>query len=123
MKHVVLLGDSIFDNARYVRGKPAVIEQVRELLAQGDKTTLLAVDGDRVADVEEQLKHLPEDATHLVISIGGNDALDEIGILSEGARSFAEVLDRLAGIGEQFGADYREMLENVLRHHEVLPKK
>jgi hypothetical protein len=29
MKHVVLLGDSIFDNTVYVPGKPAVIEQLR----------------------------------------------------------------------------------------------
>ena len=29
MNHVVLLGDSIFDNASYVPGKPPVIEQLR----------------------------------------------------------------------------------------------
>jgi len=29
MTHLVLLGDSIFDNAAYVAGAPAVIDQVR----------------------------------------------------------------------------------------------
>lgn len=32
MSHVVLLGDSIFDNAAYVAGGPDVIHQLRERL-------------------------------------------------------------------------------------------
>ncbi len=35
MGHVVLLGDSIFDNARYVADRPPVIEQVRRALPHG----------------------------------------------------------------------------------------
>jgi hypothetical protein len=43
MSHVVLLGDSIFDNARYVPGRPAVIEQVRQALPRPWQATLLAI--------------------------------------------------------------------------------
>ena len=43
--HVVLLGDSIFDNGDYVKPKPAVIEQLKKALPKGWKTTLAAVDG------------------------------------------------------------------------------
>lgn len=32
MPHIVLLGDSIFDNAHYTLGGPDVIAQVRKLL-------------------------------------------------------------------------------------------
>ena len=35
MSHVVLLGDSIFDNASYVPGRPAVIDQMRTSLPRG----------------------------------------------------------------------------------------
>ena len=35
MGHVVLLGDSIFDNGRYVPGEPAVIDQLRSALPKG----------------------------------------------------------------------------------------
>ncbi len=35
MSHVVLLGDSNFDNARYVPGEPAVVEQLRRSLPRG----------------------------------------------------------------------------------------
>jgi hypothetical protein len=45
MGHIILLGDSIFDNARYVPDRPPVIEQVRRSLQSGWRATLLAVDG------------------------------------------------------------------------------
>ena len=35
MSHVVLLGDSIFDNGRYVPGGPSVIEHLRKALPAG----------------------------------------------------------------------------------------
>ena len=75
MPHLILLGDSIFDNAFYVPGGPSVIEHVRRLLPSPWKATLLAIDGAKVASVFDQLEHMPSDATHLVLSIGGNNAL------------------------------------------------
>ncbi|MDQ3815960.1 MAG: SGNH/GDSL hydrolase family protein [Armatimonadota bacterium] len=115
MNHLVLLGDSIFDNAAYVGGGPDVIAQLRERLPHGWNATLKAIDGSVVRDVPAQMRHLPPDATHLVISAGGNDALWQAGILTESARSVAEVLNRLAGIGEQFEREYRQMLQAVQR--------
>ena len=61
--HIVLLGDSIFDNAVYVPGGPSVIEHVRRVLPIGWKATLLAIDGARMSSVERQLQRLPADAT------------------------------------------------------------
>jgi hypothetical protein len=114
MSHVVLLGDSIFDNARYVPGRPPVIEQVRDRLPAGWQATLLAVDGHVTSDVQWQLAGLPADATHLVVSVGGNDALEQSGILYEPAESAAEVLERLADVRGEFRSKYRRMLEAVL---------
>src|SRR5918999_2600093 len=71
--HVVLLGDSIFDNAAYVAGAPDVVRQVRQRLLPGSKATLAAVDGSTIRDVRQQLRAVPEDATHLILSVGGND--------------------------------------------------
>jgi hypothetical protein len=115
MSHVVLLGDSIFDNDRYVPGGPSVIEHLRKFLPAGLRATLLARDGAGTAELQRQLELLPDDATHLVVSVGGNDALDHSGLLlHEPAGSFAEVLSRLAEIQEQFRQDYRAMLQRVL---------
>jgi hypothetical protein len=116
MSHVVLLGDSVFDNAAYVRGGPPVIEQLRSKLPPGWQATLLAVDGSVTRDVHSQLDKIPPDAGGLVVSVGGNNALGHVGILSESARSAAEVLTRLADVGQQFQQTYREMLRAVLAH-------
>ncbi len=64
--HLVLLGDSIIDNAAYVpRRRPAVIDQVRSRLPEDWSATLLARDGSVIDDVHQQLEVLPADATHL----------------------------------------------------------
>ncbi|MBB4003214.1 SGNH/GDSL hydrolase family protein [Aurantimonas endophytica] len=115
MQHVVLLGDSIFDNAAYVAGGPDVVQQLREHLPQGWGATLNAVDGAVTAGVERQLQRLQPDTSHPVVSVGGNDALSQAGLLDEGARSVAEVLDRISDVREQFEQDYRAMLHAVLR--------
>ena len=75
MTHIILLGDSIFDNKAYVPDGPAVVEQVAAIFGLGTTVSLLAVDGDVSTDVKEQTKRMPEDASHLFLSVGGNDAL------------------------------------------------
>jgi hypothetical protein len=112
--HVVLLGDSIFDNAAYVAGAPDVIRQVRQRLPQGSKATLAAVDGSTIGDVRGQLRGVPADATHLVLSVGGNDALGRSDFLATPARSTAEALSGLADIGDEFERAYLAMLADVL---------
>ncbi len=114
MQHAVLLGDSIFDNAVYVPGGPPVIEQLRTALGRDWRATLLAVDGHVVTDVAGQLARLPPDATHLLISAGGNDALGHSGLLDEPAESSAEVFGRLAKVYADFRLAYRQMLNDVL---------
>jgi hypothetical protein len=94
MNHVVLLGDSIFDNAAYVGGGPAVITQVQQRLPPGWRSTLLAEDGAVTSSILRQLERLPVDTTHTVISIGGNDALGQTSFLGDSAKSVAEVLQR-----------------------------
>ncbi len=114
MNHVVLLGDSIFDNAAYVpRGTP-VISHLEGELAGSWKASLLAVDGNVASQVVDQLAGLPADATHLVISVGGNDALQQAPVLLEEARTVAEVLHRMSKIAEGFERDYFHMLGAVV---------
>jgi hypothetical protein len=113
--HVVLLGDSIFDNASYVPGGLSVIEQLRQEVPDGWQASLLAVDGSVAADVLEQLQDLPPDASHLVVSAGGNNALAHIDhIRHRSAGSFAEALTGLASICADFQNEYRTMLKAVL---------
>ncbi len=111
MKHVVLLGDSILDNAAYTDGGPDVAAQLHRLMAADDCVTLLATDGDMTVDIARQLKHLPPDATHLVISVGGNDALMNSDFLMEEAGSVAEVLLKSRAIADAFGLAHAEVMK------------
>lgn len=113
--HVVLLGDSIFDNAAYVPGRsPAVIDQVRHRLPAGGAATLLARDGSVIDDVLRwQLPNVPADATHLVLSVGGNDILEQIRVLQEPVRTVGEALHVLLESRSDFGGSYSELLEAI----------
>jgi len=113
MKHVVLLGDSIFDNAAYVAGGPDVVKQLRAALPNDWRATLNALDGAVIADVIAQLQRRPADASHLVVSVGGNDALLAVGVIDERARSVGEALDKLTGVREQFWRGYAALLDAV----------
>ena len=114
MNHILLLGDSIFDNALYVPRRPPVIEQLRARLQRGDRATLLAIDGAVTTSVARQLERLPNDATHLVVSVGGNDALGYSHLLSDTSSTAADGFRQLAAAQEEFRRDYREMLRGVL---------
>jgi hypothetical protein len=112
-QHIVLLGDSIFDNAAYVGGGPDVVAQVRALLPSGGRATLLAVDGAVVGDVERQVSQLPGDATMLVLSVGGNDALGEAHLLRQPVRTVGEGVALLANAQRAFDGRYSGILDRL----------
>ena len=116
MPHVVLLGDSIFDNAAYTGGGPDVVTQLRELLPAGWHATLGAVDGATTDDFAAQLDALPDEATHFVVSLGGNDALGHLDLLDRRAHSSAEVLRGLADAAERFEKRYRRAIDGVIEY-------
>ena len=117
MKHIILAGDSVFDNRTYVEvGEPDVRDQLADLLDDGDKATLIAVDGDINNNVSKQLDNIPNDATHLFISIGGNDALMHIDAFTETVTTIGEALDSFNEMVHKFERDYIKMLTNVVKY-------
>ena len=120
MPHLVLLGDSIFDNARYTSGGPDVVSQVRRLLPSGWSASLLAMDGSTTDNIADQMQRVPDETTHLVLGIGGNNALlhaSELGISLFGipSTSNSDALMSLADISEDFETRYRTAIEECLR--------
>jgi lysophospholipase L1-like esterase len=110
---VVLLGDSVFDNGAYVGGGPDVVAQLRARLPAGRTASLAAVDGAVVRDVAHQLGRVPDGASLLVVSAGGNDALRREGVVGTPVRSVGEALLQLGGEVEAFRQEYRAMLDAV----------
>lgn len=113
MGHVVLLGDSIFDNAAYVGRGPDVVAQLRTVLPPDWEATLLAVDGAVIADVPPQLARIPPSATDIVLSVGGNDALGHVGLFDRRPRDGAEALGWFADAASGFLERYRSLLKRI----------
>ena len=130
---ILLIGDSVIDNAAYVAaGEPDVATQVFELLPDAT-IELRAVDGSVTSEViEQQLHDLAEDDL-VVVSSGGNDALRHVGLINgEGSLPFGFALSDLWGllqtpdllvvrllshvrqIQSTFRKDYAELLDRVV---------
>jgi GDSL-like Lipase/Acylhydrolase family len=107
MPHLALLGDSIFDNQAYTHGAPDVVTHLRSLSPAEWKATLYAVDGTTSHDVGRQFDRLKSDVSHLVLSLGGNDALMDAELLNHPVRSTAEALElfheRVTGFEQSYG--------------------
>jgi hypothetical protein len=112
--HIALLGDSIFDNASYTGAEPDVVTHLRALLPTGVRATLLAVDGAVTRSLTEQVRRIPTDATHLVVSIGGNDALGYLDLLDARATSTADALRLFGTAAGRFEDDYRSAVRPVI---------
>lgn len=112
--HIVLIGDSIFDNSVYVPNGPSVTDHVQRLLPNGWNVTLTAVDGATVATVFDQLERIPDDTTDLILSVGGNDALWTAGnLFAVSTTDVRDALDKLATTCREFATEYRRLVDEL----------
>lgn len=114
--HVALLGDSVFDNAAYVGAGEAVIDHLRARLGADWRASLIAVDGTTTGDFAPQLSRIPKDATHLVVSLGGNDAILNADLLGTPVASTGEALELFGQRMQAFESAYAQALDRTLRH-------
>jgi hypothetical protein len=114
MHHLVLLGDSILDNGSYTDGGPAVIAHVQRQIPAGWSASLSAVDGSTTDDIHPQLEALPPDATHLLLSVGGNNALLRAEVLDTPVISSGEALLLLSEVVREFEMTYRRAVNACL---------
>jgi hypothetical protein len=110
---IVLLGDSIFDNSAYTGGEPDVVTHLQTMLPTGWRASLLAVDGSVTTDLHAQLRRV-RDESHIVISVGGNDALMSSDLLNVPVSSTAEALAMFGKRVIQFEQAYRLAIHAAL---------
>ena len=113
-QHIVILGDSIFDNGAYSAPEADVVEQLRRVLPPEWRATNCAKDGATTATLGFQVATIPSDATYLVVSVGGNDALAHSDILTDTKTTGVETLRRLADLAQSFATNYMRVLTQVL---------
>jgi hypothetical protein len=112
-RHIVLLGDSILDNGAYVDPGHSVVEQLGALLSGSGRATLLARDGSIISSVGAQLASVPADASLLVISAGGNDALRATAVFETPTHTVGDAVIELRTIVREFAANYEAMLDRA----------
>lgn len=117
-RHIALLGDSIFDNSSYTGGEPDVAAHLRSMVS--GEVTLLAVDGATSTDVEPQIRRVTGAMTHLVLSVGGNDALGVSHLLDAPVSSTGEALDRFGIELDAFEASHRRVMAELARRDRPL---
>jgi hypothetical protein len=113
-EHVALLGDSIFDNRGYTKGEPDVVAHLRRSLP-GWQASLLAIDGSTTLDLHDQVVQVDARVSHVIVSIGGNDALLNADILNLSAASTREALLLFGQRAARFEAAYRAAIGDLLR--------
>ena len=107
MASIVLMGDSVFDNGAYTKGAPDVAEHLRRCLGAEHSVTLCAVDGTTTTTLGVQLGRVPKSTTQVVLSLGGNDGMENADLLGLPVRSTAGALDlfreRIGDFAERYG--------------------
>ena len=111
---VALLGDSTIDNGWYVGEGLDVPTYVQLMLGASHRVTSKALDGAVTNDVWVQLHDIPDTAEHLILSVGGNDALGAHKTLFEKTESVGQGLARIGSFVERFREDYSALLDEIL---------
>ena len=120
-QQLVLMGDSILDNAPYTRPDPDTAHHLQQLVADWE-VKLLAVDGATMSDMPAQIRRLDGKPHVAILSIGGNDVTRHIGVLDKRVSSSSQTIDELFSIVEQFGERYEKVARAVAEkaHRTVL---
>ena len=109
-KHVILLGDSVFDNNIYITSGNSVMKHLAEITPEHVTFTLIAKDNTKTSAMQEQLRNIPNDATHLIVSCGGNDALANTDIFQLQCKNVAEALALVEQRIRIFDVDHARMI-------------
>lgn len=111
--NVSLLGDSIIDNKVYVgEGELSVTEHLQH--NSSSNFTMIAVDGDTTEDVlENQLDNLKEPVSHIVLSIGGNDLLQNLHLLQDETSGMKFALEKSSDLIGEIQENYTKILQHL----------
>tara|TARA_B100000575_G_C23131272_1_gene656241 strand:- start:247 stop:867 length:621 start_codon:yes stop_codon:yes gene_type:complete len=113
MNRVVLFGDSIIDNKTYVsHGEFSVLEHLENI--SNYEYIQVAYDGHTTFDVQNKQLHLStiEKPSHIVLSVGGNDLLQNLSYLSNGPIS--NVNEAITGIQQHIFEPLEQRFETII---------
>ncbi len=112
-KVVALLGDSIIDNKVYVGENELSVTE--HLESNSDfNFEMIAVDGDTTKEViDNQLEKIRANTSHIVLSIGGNDLLQKLYIMTNQTSGMVQALEIASKTVEEIKVRYEEILVHL----------
>lgn len=126
-EHIILLGDSILDNANYVKFNTisdlCVTEQFQDTIAKKNleyKVSNLAIDGYTTDDILDNkiINKIPKNATYILLSIGGNDGLMSLNELNNPKMLLPwNFINLLLQTKNKFKIKYNTILKNINKLH------
>jgi len=100
LRHVVLLGDALLDAYKSIDKTPGRFEDAL-LPGTRDQWKISVVSAAEIERAGPALV-LPQDATHAIIFIEGNYAIEQSGLLRSGPAAVAQTLQQLALAADEF---------------------
>ena len=112
MNHLALLGDSIFDSTAYLPQAQRLDHLLRGNLRDWE-ITLCARGGARLQDIHRQIHCVPDNTSHLIMCIGGNDVLAFAHSMVQRGGSPIELMNELKSFLKRFREDYLRAAQQV----------
>lgn len=110
VRHIVLFGDAMGDLQRVQQERGPGGLEGRLMPNDPDPWKLTLLSADRVVR-RSPTTEIPSDATHIVISIEGNRAIKNSGLLEGAPESYEEALSRLSYAADEFDREIRSLIE------------
>jgi len=108
-RHVVLLGDALLDAYRTIDKTPGKFEN--EILpGTRDEWKLSVISTAEIAR-EGPAHPLPKDATHAMIFIEGNDAIERSGLLDRRPDAYGQTLEQLSLAADEFERTLERLIQ------------
>lgn len=99
-RHVVLLGDALLEAYHSIDKTPGKFEEAL-LPGTRDQWKISVISAARIERAGPSLS-LPRDATHALIFIEGNHAIEQSGLLDADAEAFGQTLEQLSLAADEF---------------------
>jgi hypothetical protein len=112
IRHIVLLGDSLLRARADIAQEPGKLEGT--ILPQTRNQWRLTLVTSADVEREGGAPMLPADASHIVIFVEGNDAIEKSGLLLTQPKSYREALQRLALAADEFERNVQQLIRVAL---------
>ena len=109
LRHIVLFGDGMNELQRVQQERGPGGLEGRLLPNDPEPWKLTLLSADRVVR-RSLVAEIPHDATHIVISIEGNRAIQNSGLLQTAPQSYEEALSRLSYAADEFDREVRTLI-------------